>query len=70
MNVDAVPESISRYDYLALMRAVGFTPEDLIELRFATDGIYATVPVTDDSGRMVRDGEEVATHTIFVKVVD
>jgi hypothetical protein len=70
VNIEGVPETISRADYLRLMESVGFTPANLRELAFRPDGIYATVMVLDDTGRIVVDGTKPATHEVYVRVVD
>jgi hypothetical protein len=70
--VPGVPETISRADYLRLVRSVGFETDELASLRFAYNGIYAVVYALDSDGRRFLDktSGEPAVHTIFVRVVD
>jgi hypothetical protein len=69
-TITAVPESITRDQYLDLMRAVGFTPEGLKSLEFRPDGIYAVVIAQDDKGHDIIDKgrHEIVTHKIFIPV--
>lgn len=77
-TIAGVPETISRAQYTHLIESVGFTAHMLSGLRFAPDGIYATV-VEPDPARMIEgsdlaavtpDGDEFARHTIFIPVVN
>ena len=70
LSIDAVPETITREQYLSLIRSVGFEPADIMELRFTTEGIVATVVVRNEAGTLVVDGNEFATHEVFVQVSD
>lgn len=71
-----VPESITRRQYRDLMAAVGFVPENLASLRFATDGIYASVIERDENGAARYDWTEPGDqprqvqHEVYVPVVD
>jgi len=67
-----VPESLTREQYLHLIRSVGFAPEALISLEFRADGVYAETFDLDESGRkrIDRTKGEVVKNTTFVPVVD
>lgn len=71
-----VPEFITRQQYGDLIAAVGLRPEDLTQLRFGGDGIYASVIYRDSEGRSREDGvvagEELkrVVHDIYIPVVD
>lgn len=68
--VPGVPETITREAYLSLVAATGMGPNNLVSLRFTTNGIYALAFVRDADGNMVRDGNQAAKHRIFIRVVD
>lgn len=74
VSIDAVPESISREDYVWMLAAVGLNPCDLTEVRFSTKGVYATVFARDAEGRRILDrvdGEDrIAKHEVFIPVTD
>lgn len=53
-KIEGVPESITREQYLDLMRAAGFEPDDLYSLTFRPDGIYATaLPRDPETGKRI-----------------
>lgn len=71
VTITGVPESITRKDYLKLVRSIGIDPLDLVSLKFLQNGIYATVMLKDEKGdRYLTSENAVATHAIFIKVVD
>lgn len=68
-EIPSVPESISREQYVSLIRLSGFEPDDLVELRFTTEGIYATVFARDDAGFLLDDGDDgFARHVVFIPI--
>lgn len=69
-TIDCVPESITRERYDALIRVTGFDPAELRSLRFTAEGIYAEAFAKDRDGHWFADGDEVATHEVFIPVVD
>lgn len=70
MVVEAVPESITREQYVSLVSAVGFDVKDLKSLEFRQDGIYAEVYFRDEEGRMVIDqpAGDVVVNRVYVPV--
>lgn len=70
MNIEGVPESITRADYLSLVAAVGLDVSRVKQLEFRGDGIYATVFAAGPNGERVVEGTECVTHRVHVPVVD
>lgn len=68
--VPGVPREITRADYTALVEASGFSAKHLMSLEFRASGIIATAFALDAEGNRIIDGEDAATHRVFVKVVD
>lgn len=68
--IEGVPATITRADYTRLIEASGFTARDIVSLEFSPDGIHAVVFAKDSDGKRIIDGETLATHEVFVKVVD
>lgn len=70
--ITAVPESITREQYVALIGSFGFEAERLISLEFRADGVHAVVIEVDENGHRVTDktrGEDgCATSTVYVPV--
>ena len=70
-TIAAVPESITRQQYIDLIESLGFNPHDLKRLTFDRDGICAEVMARDDNGKILIGGpNEIATHKIFIPIVD
>jgi hypothetical protein len=73
-TITSAPESITRADYIEMIRAAGFEPEDVHSLRFAIDGIYAEVFARGEDGQFCigeipgEDTAPPAMHTVFVPV--
>lgn len=70
-----VPETITREQYTALLRAAGFENlRDLVSLEFTATGIYAVAFALDENGRRYRDGavgsNEPAKHRVHIRLVD
>jgi hypothetical protein len=74
-TTNAVPESISRDDYLALIVSVGIDPNEVMSLTFKPDAIEAVVVQRDENGDMIPNARlcephTVLTHSIIIPVVD
>lgn len=54
-TVNAVPESISRADYVRLIASIGLDAKDLFSLTFGTHSIEAVSFVLDEDGKRVVD---------------
>ena len=67
ITIDGAPETITREQYLALVRASGFEPERIYSLTLHHDHIEAVVFAEP---RIVRRDNSLAKHTVIVKVVD
>lgn len=67
-TISAVPESITRADYAALMERFGFVASDISSLRFAADGVYAEVIERDADDAPRVDGDHLALTTVYVPV--
>ena len=61
---------IKRSDYVALIRGAGFTPENLVSLRFSALGIYAETFVKFQGGGRAVDGDGYAKEITFVPIID
>lgn len=69
IQVEGVPESLTREQYLSLIRSVGFDPRELKSLEFRMEGIYATVRT--NRIEMAPDEPDVeATHRVYIPVKD
>ena len=74
-TIQCVPDSISRADYIAMIRAAGFDPNNVASLTFEVDGIHAVVFERNADGmRFFADmttGEGgYAKHDVFIPVHD
>jgi hypothetical protein len=58
VTIESVPEYLTREQYVAIFTAAGMDPRDVIELRFAHDGVHALVIARDEHGkrRMIATG--------------
>lgn len=68
-----IPASITRNEYLDLIKALGIDTERLQYLQaleFRWNVIYAELAALDDEGHMVIDGDEIAVHKIAIRVED
>lgn len=77
IQIDGVPESLTREQYVTLIRAAGFDTNELRRLEFRLDGIYAQVKATTAAKRNgivttgpTPDTDELAVHTVFIPVRD
>lgn len=68
MLIDTIPESIPRGKVRAILREIGVDPKWCQSLELRPDGIYATMFVKGENGGKVIDGDEVATHKVFIKI--
>ncbi len=68
-TIQGVPESITRQQYVDLVRAVGFDTAAVMSLEFAVDGIHAIVKERKD-GRDVIDLSRngVVTNHVYIPV--
>lgn len=71
-TIAAVPESITRHQYLDLIASVGFDVTDLRRLEFRTDGIYAEVFYRNEHGRQIIDParNELVVDKVYIPVRD
>ena len=70
MNVEDVPETITRSAYTALIATAGFDPNRVRSLSFRPEGIYAEITALGPDGHGLVDGAEVVVHRVFVRVED
>lgn len=70
VNLPGVPETITRQQYLDMIKSVGLEVENLLCLEFRPDGIYAEVYATDERGNNLVDvqSDEVVTHRVYIRV--
>lgn len=64
------PAEITREQYIGLIEGAGFAADDLMELRFSRDGIYAKVRLRNKAGDVVRDGLNAVVQDVFIQVTD
>lgn len=71
-QIQGIPESITREQYLAMISAAGFDVNDLRRLEFRMDGIYADVMERSDKGHPVVDEQrnEVVVNQVYIPVKD
>lgn len=67
-----IPETIQRADYVRVIESLGLPLDNLLSLTFHSGSIDAELYALGPDGRLYRehDTDEVATHTIAIKVVD
>jgi len=65
ITIDGVPEFLTRDQYVAIFAAFGFSPQDVIELRAAPDGVHALVKARDEDGKR---RYPFAKHRVFIPV--
>lgn len=75
LTINAVPERISRDDYVRLLAAVGLDANDLLSATFGPKSIDAVVVVRDAEGTKIIDRRlceptTFLTSTISIPVVD
>jgi hypothetical protein len=72
-HIAAVPESITRQQYVALIEALGLNAYHLLALQFGVNSIYATVFARDADDQPYEDPLErnaLAKHRISIPIVD
>ena len=70
-TIAAVPESITRQQYIELIESLGFNPNDLRHMTFTLGGIFADVLSRDENGKLMEGGpNEIATHRVHIPIVD
>jgi hypothetical protein len=69
-TITAVPESITRATYVAMVESLGFVVDDVLLIEFSLDGIYAEVVARDERGKVIVRRNELARDRIFIPVVD
>lgn len=75
LTINAVPERISRDDYLQLLATVGLDAKDLMSVTFGPKSIDAVVVVRDEDGNKIIDRHlcepaTFLTSTISIPVTD
>ena len=74
MQITAVPETITREQFLGMIRSLGIDPTQLQSMTWSFNGIEAVVYALNDEGHRyaIRDagGPRGATHKITIRVVD
>ncbi|WP_102508094.1 hypothetical protein [Sanguibacter massiliensis] len=72
ITIPGVPEFLTREQYLAPLRAIGFDPADIREIRYAHDGVHALVIARDEHGRKRLDpnGSGYYKHRVFIPIRD
>lgn len=69
MIIDTIPKSIPRGAVLAILKELGIDPAWCVSLELKQSGIYAEMFVKGDNGLKIIDGDEVATHNVFIEFV-
>ena len=67
-TIQGIPESITRDAYLRMFDGLGVDAAQIKEIRFAADGIYASVIERDERGAFRIDGDHLAVSEIFIPV--
>ena len=66
MTAPLIPDPIPRARVGELCKQLGLDPSVVEALEFKTFGLYVTFHATDEDGRKLLDGQDVARHRIFV----
>jgi hypothetical protein len=71
-TIEAVPESLTREQYVSLIRSVGFETKYVRKLEFRMDGIYAEVYDHHEDGaiRIHKDADDAVINTVWIPVAD
>ena len=67
-TIQGIPESITRKAYLSVFDGLGIDLNQTKEIRFAADGIYASVFERDERGNFRIDGDSAVVNDIFIPV--
>lgn len=82
MNIEGIPETITRKAMVELVESLGMSVRDLISLNFRFGAIEATMYATDSEGNRYFAGgpvpkgveryymPEIAVHHVSIQVVD
>lgn len=72
ITIPGVPEFLTREQYLAPLRAIGFDPADIREIRYAHDGVHALLLARDEHGRKRLDPSTSSyyKHRVFIPIRD
>lgn len=72
ITIPSVPEFLTREQYLAPLRAIGFDPAAIIEVRYAGDGVHALVIALGENGKPIIDPNtgRRRKHRVFIPVRD
>lgn len=74
-TIEGIPDFLTREQYLSIFEAAGLTPNRVIEMRMAHDGVHALVIALDaDGNRILATGPagraHYEKHRIFIPVRD
>jgi hypothetical protein len=71
MQINGIPDSITRTKYVALIEELGIDSRQLVSLKFGRDVIQAEVIATDANGNHMLDinGDSMGTHAIVIQVL-
>lgn len=72
-TIEGVPEFLTREQYLAPLAAIGFAPDVVKEIRYASDGIHALVFALDADGKKrIHPGAPGGyhKHRVFIPIRD
>jgi hypothetical protein len=70
-QIESVPESITREQYMSWYRNCGFDPRDVVSLKFTGKGVYAKLFQRDENGQRIDEGGPnfgYATNSVFIPV--
>ena len=69
-TIEGIPEFITMEQYLGLFAACGVTPEQVVELRMAADGVHVLVFAQDGNGKRQIDPrrDSYYKHRVFIPV--
>lgn len=67
-TIVAVPEFLTREQYMGLVDAVGFDVKDVRRLEFRMDGVYAEVYDRNEAGNIRIDGDDAVVNRVFIPV--
>ena len=73
VTIPGVPESITRDQFISMIRSLGLDPYRLTDLKFGYHAIVATVKAVNPEGNEYLDPFErnaLAKHTITIPIVD
>lgn len=70
ITIPGVPEFLTPEQYVAPLRAIGFDVDQVIEIRYAPDGVHALVAANDSNGSPYVDhaNTRIYKHRVFIPV--